>query len=87
MTEESPLVFPCRFPIKVMGPADETFEAEIVAIFRRHAPDLGEAAVSRRPSRTGQYVGLTVVVEARSREQLDALYCELTAHPRVSMCL
>ncbi|MDY0049724.1 MAG: DUF493 domain-containing protein, partial [Halothiobacillaceae bacterium] len=46
-----------------------------------------EAAVSRRPSRTGQYVGLTVVVEARSREQLDALYCELTAHPRVSMCL
>lgn len=84
---ESPLQFPCTFPIKVMGPASEDFEALVVEIVRRHAPDLGEAAVSRRPSRAGTYLALTVTVRATSRDQLDNIYRELTAEEQVLMAL
>jgi hypothetical protein len=81
------LTFPCRFPIKVMGPADEGFDARVVAIVRRYVPPLGEGAVSQRLSRGGRYVAVTVTVEAESREQLDSIYRALTADERVLMAL
>ena len=34
-----------------------------------------------------KYLGLTVTIQARSHEQLDALYLELNAHPAVVMIL
>jgi hypothetical protein len=40
-----------------------------------------------RPSRHGKYLSLTVVINARSREQLDALYQDLCDHPAVVMVL
>ncbi len=85
--QNSPLEFPCTFPIKVMGPATEAFEALVVEIMRRHVPDLGEAAVTRRPSRAGTYLALTVTVRATSREQLDNIYRELSAAEQVLMAL
>jgi putative lipoic acid-binding regulatory protein len=40
-----------------------------------------------RPSAKGNYTGLTVTVRAVSREQLDALYSELSAHPMVKIVM
>jgi len=40
-----------------------------------------------RPSRGGNYLGITLTVTATSREQLDALYGALTAHPMVKVVL
>jgi len=84
---ETLLTFPCRFPVKVMGAATETFEVEIRAIFARHVPDLTDDCVVVRGSREGRFLALTVTFEARSQAQLDGLYMELTAHPDVKMCL
>jgi hypothetical protein len=81
------LSFPCRFPIKAMGRAEAGFDALVVGIVRRYAPSLGEGAVSQRLSRGGRYVSVTVVVEAESREQLDAIYQALSAEVRVLMAL
>ena len=81
------LRFPCAFPVKVMGRATPGFAARVAGVVRRHAPDLGEDAVSVRDSRAGRYVAVTVVVAAQSREQLDAIYRDLTACPDVLMCL
>ena len=81
------LRFPCDFPIKVMGKADPGFEALVVGIVRRHAPDLGEGAVSARGSSGGRYLALTLTVRAESRGQLDAIYRELSSHPDVLMSL
>lgn len=85
--ERQLLQFPCDFPIKVMGKAEPGFEAMVVGIVRRHAPDLGEGAVSTRGSRGGRYVAVTLNVRAESRDQLDAIYRELSAHPDVLMSL
>jgi hypothetical protein len=84
---DSPLTFPCRFPIKVFGVAEEGFDGVVVGIVRPLAPGLGEGAVTQRLSRGGRYVAVTVTVEAQSREQLDAIYLALTADERVLMVL
>ncbi|RMG31318.1 MAG: DUF493 domain-containing protein [Gammaproteobacteria bacterium] len=84
---QGPLQFPCDFPIKVMGRASSSFELKVVEIVRRHVPDLGEGAVRSRLSREGKFVSITVTIRARSREQLDALYRELTADEDILMVL
>ncbi len=77
--EDSPLKFPCEFPIKAMGRATPELEIAVLEIINRHVPDLGEGAVKTRESRHGNYRSITVTIQARSRDQLDAIYMELTA--------
>jgi len=86
MTDNDPLHFPCDFPIKALGAGDD-FRELVIGIVRGHAPDLDPAAASVRASRAGSYLAVTVVVQASSRAQLDAIYQELSAHRRVLMAL
>ena len=79
--------FPCDFPIKVMGLSGDDFDALVVEIVMRHIGDINEGAVAIRPSRNGKYVAITVTFEAKSQQQLDALYRELCAHKRILMVL
>jgi putative lipoic acid-binding regulatory protein len=81
------LQFPTDFPIKIMGRRVDGFADEITQVLRRHAPDFDAATLEMRPSRQGTYLGLTATLRATSREQLDALYRELCAHPLVKVVL
>ncbi|HEU5282258.1 MAG TPA: DUF493 domain-containing protein [Burkholderiales bacterium] len=83
----SPIEYPVDFPIKVMGKNASGFAQIVTAIVLRHAPDFDPATVEMRPSRKSTYLSVTCVVRARSREQLDALYTELSGHPAVVMVL
>lgn len=85
--QETLLAFPCRFPIKAMGKAGEGFDTLVVQMVRRHAPDLNEAAVTLRESSGGKWVSVTVVIEATSKRQLDAIYWDLSAHEKVVWAL
>jgi len=85
--EESPLQFPCEFPIKAMGKADCELDIIVVEIVRKHAPDLAEGAVYTRNSTQGNYLSVTVRVNATSREQLDAIYQDLVDCEAVIMAL
>jgi len=85
--EESPLKFPCEFPIKAMGKSNCDLDIIVVEIVRRHAPDLTEAAVYTRDSSAGNYVSVTVRVNATSRQQLDAIYQDLVDREAVIMAL
>ena len=85
--EHSALRFPCSFPIKAMGLASNGFDAEVVAIVRRHAPEVAAAAVTVRPSAEGKYMAVTVTIEAQSRAQLDAIYQDLVACEQVLMAI
>lgn len=89
MTEqtESPLTFPCRFPIKAMGRANGSLVAEVERMVRRHAPEVTAEDVRTTASSRGNYVSVTVTITARSREQLDAIYHELNAHELILMTL
>ena len=85
--EKSLIEYPSAFPIKVMGAAVEGFEAAMVAVAMRFDPTFDQATVERRPSRGGNYLGITLTVTATSREQLDELYRTLTSHPMVKVVL
>ena len=85
--QASPLAFPCAFPIKVMGRREGGFAQAVMEIVLRHAPDFEPATIEMRPSRKGKYLSLTCIVNATSREQLDALYQELCDHPSVVLVL
>ncbi|MGE0357013.1 MAG: YbeD family protein [Burkholderiales bacterium] len=81
------LTFPTAFPIKVMGRREEGYAQAILEVVLRHAPDFDPASMEMRPSKAGTYLSLTVTINARSREQLDALYRDLSGHPMVTMVL
>ncbi|WP_349681105.1 DUF493 domain-containing protein [Thiocapsa sp. UBA6158] len=80
---ETVFVFPCRFPIKAMGLADARFEALVIEIVSRHAPPPEAADVSARLSSGGKWISVTLTIQAESRAQLDAIYCDLTAHESI----
>ncbi|MDR1424817.1 MAG: DUF493 family protein [Azoarcus sp.] len=81
------LEFPCDFPVKIMGARLDDFAQTIVDIVLRHAPDFDPATLEMRTSAKGNYLSLTCTVRARSQEQIDNLYRELTVHPLVNIVL
>ncbi|MBM3379638.1 MAG: YbeD family protein [Betaproteobacteria bacterium] len=85
--DQSLLRFPCAFPVKIMGRNDPRLREQIIAVLCAHAPDFDPAMLQARSSRHANYLGLTATIEAQSREQLDALYQALCAHPLVKMVL
>ncbi|HAJ92343.1 MAG TPA: DUF493 domain-containing protein [Gammaproteobacteria bacterium] len=85
--EAPPLQFPCEFPIKAMGKANCELDVIVVEIVRRHAPDVAEGAVHTRDSNEGNYISVTVTVNATSREQLDAIYQDLVDCEAVIMAI
>lgn len=85
--QDSIMTFPCQFPIKAMGVAEEGFDILVVGLVRKHAPDLAEGAIKSRLSQGGKYMSITITVEAESRQQLDSIYLELTGHEKVIMAL
>jgi len=73
MSEETLLEFPCQFPIKAMGKTDLELDLLVIEIVRRHVTDINENAVTTRPSKDGNYIAVTVIIEASSKQQLDAI--------------
>ena len=87
MAEETLLEFPCDFPIKMMGAANDEFRSLALGIITRHfgTPDPGK--IEERPSSGGKFLGITVTVRAESKAQLDAAYTELTSCRQVLVAL
>ncbi len=83
----SPFEFPCDIPVKVFGRNDDLFRDAVLAIVRRHYPGFDDGHVTSRLSRQDHYLSMTLTVRAESREQIDALYAELSRHESVLMVL
>lgn len=79
--------FPCEFPIKAFGFAEEGFPGLVMDIIRCHAPETQDDAMEVRQSKAGKYYSVTIRITARNREQLDAIYQLLTDHEKVIMAL
>lgn len=85
--QETLLEFPCAFPIKIMGRLEDGFADTMVDVVLRHAPDFDPATVTMRTSSNNKYLSLTCTINAVSKQQLDDLYREISAHPLVVMAL
>ena len=83
----SPIEYPCRFPIKVMGAKVDGFVHAVTTVARAFDPGFDAATIELRESRGGNYLGVTITITATSREQLDDLYRALSGHPMVKIVL
>mgnify|MGYP000175272806 CR=1 FL=1 len=81
------LKFPCRFPIKVFGNAEEDFLGHAHKLVKKHVPELALEHCHITKSSKGRFVSVTIDIMADSREQLDAIYAELKADERVMAML
>ena len=86
-SEPSLLEFPCRFPIKAMGRQSDEFEQLVIGIVCKHAELWPDEPVRSVPSKAGNFISVTAVIEARSRQQLDSIYQDLTDCEMVLMAL
>ncbi|MCY4746292.1 DUF493 family protein [Pelomonas sp. UHG3] len=85
--EQSLIEYPSQFPIKVMGAHVEGFVEAITHVARQFDPGFDASTIEQRPSKGGNYLGLTITITATSREQLDEIYRTLTTHPMVKVVL
>lgn len=85
--DPSLLEYPCDFPVKILGHTQAGFAQAVVEVVKRHAPDFDPATLELRASKRRNYLSVTCVIRAISREQLDGLYRELCDHPMVVMVL
>ena len=86
-TDTPVLVFPCDFPIKVIGIFTEHFLEEITVIVRAHFPKIANEQITHKLSKEKNYLAITVNVHATNKSELDELYQALTSHPNIKMVL
>ncbi len=79
--------FPCLFPIKIVFQNVPGVEENLLAVLRRHYPDINEETLKRNLSKNGSYIAMTIEIYALDQVSLDQLYLELTQQPHVNMVL
>ncbi|HXE48581.1 MAG TPA: DUF493 family protein [Ramlibacter sp.] len=84
---QSLIDYPSRFPIKVMGAKVDGFVHAVTAIARQFDPAFDASTIELRDSKAGNYLGVTITINATSRGQLDELYRTLSSHPMVKVVL
>ena len=88
VTEPPPkIVFPCPYPIKVLGRAGEAFQPTVIRIFNERAPGFESKDVLIKDSRNGTFQSITITIEAQSEEQLRLIHQDLMGTGLVSMVL
>jgi hypothetical protein len=84
---DSLIDYPSDFPVKVIGHQHPEFVDTMVRLAQEFDPEFGTHKLELRASKTDKYLGITLIVRATSRAQLDDLYLALTRHPMVKLAL
>jgi putative lipoic acid-binding regulatory protein len=87
--EQAPpkIEFPCDYPIKVVGHAAEDFQNFVIEVMQRHSETVMTETISMRASGNGNFVAVTITIQATGIEQLQRIHEELKASGRVHMVL
>jgi len=81
------LQFPTDYPIKVVGRPSDEFRARVHAIMVRHVPTLDPDQVTERLSENANFLSISYMIRAESREQIVALATDLKACEGVLMII
>ncbi len=85
--EESLIEFPCQFQIKIMGAAADDFEDYIQGLIKAQLKKPESLSTTVRPSKAGNYLGITATLYVHDKPELDGVYQVLSASPRIKMAL
>ena len=84
---EELLKFPTDYPIKVVGRPSAEFRARIHAVVLKHVPNVETDRISERLSENGNFLSISYMIVAESREQMTALAKDLVATDGVLMVI
>lgn len=87
MNDETLLEFPCSFPIKMMGRDTSEFRKTARALIENHTGSIDDDAIRSALSRNGNFVSITITINAQSQQQLDDIYRDVSSHVDVLMAL
>ena len=79
--------FPCEYPIKIMGKNVDNFEKVILSVLDKLSPTYSRETITRRVSKKGTFISLTVLIIATGKPQLEKLNEALKATGLVSIVL
>ena len=81
------LEYPNRYPLKVFGKPADDFEAIVMSLVRARCPQAEHIEVSKRSSRGGKYLALTLTFTVHTQQQLEDIYRDLYDCDQVLMSL
>jgi putative lipoic acid-binding regulatory protein len=81
------LEYPNRYPLKVFGRPSIDFEATVLSLIRARCPQAEHIEVSKRSSRGGKYLALTLTFTVQTQQQLEDVYRDLHECDQVVMSL
>ena len=87
MSKETVFEFPCDFPIKMMGRNTPEFRMTAISIIEAHTGTVDDEKLQISLSRNGRFVSITITISAKSQQQLDDIYEDVSAHDDVLMAL
>ncbi len=87
MSDETQIVFPCEYPIKVVGDVRAEFHAEVCEVVTRHDPTMTTDRISQKTSRKGNFVSISFMLIAESEKQLSDLFEDLKQIESVRLVL
>jgi putative lipoic acid-binding regulatory protein len=87
MADDEVFEFPCRYPIKVMGLAEEDIRSFVLLVLQEHGVPPHPDDVTHRISGGGKYISVTAVIRATSRPMLEAIYTDLRKDERIRFLL
>jgi putative lipoic acid-binding regulatory protein len=64
-------IYPCQFPIKVIGENAEELEKVIIKVMSTFGEVIHPDQMSMKPSKNGKYSSVTFQIVAKSREHIE----------------
>lgn len=86
-SEETALTFPCQFPVKLMGHNKPEFRPLAIRLIEQHTGKVAADTVKESQSRNGNFLSITVTIDAKNQQQLDDIYRTLSNHKEVLVAL
>jgi uncharacterized protein len=89
MTNKEPgePIYPCKFPIKVIGENTEELEKIIIKVMSSFGEVINSDGMTVKRSKNDKYLSITFTIIAKSREYLEQIYSELNAQNEVKMVM
>lgn len=81
------ITFPCLYPIKVIGKANDHFDAAIIAAINPLLDKPFEGTVQHKDSNEKNFTSVTITLEIQHEDQLQAIFQALKKNPHVLMVL
>jgi putative lipoic acid-binding regulatory protein len=80
-------VYPCQFPIKVIGENHKALEEIIVQVMSSFGEVIHPDEMAFKQSQKEKYLSITFKIVAKSREHIERIYAELNVQKEVKMVL